>query len=590
MHESFTTIKDNLLGVLIPTQSNLVATHTGHEYLLNIVALLTAAVLVVMLFRYFRLSPVLGYLVAGAAIGEHGLNYINSKEVEFIAEFGIVFLLFIIGVELTIEKLMAMKLHVFGFGTLQTLLTGIVIGSLAYCFEGINANTAIVIGGIFALSSTAIVMSVIITSGRKATQVGRLSIAVLLLQDLAVVPLILIISLMVNTPENVEIIIISTIFKALIGVLCIFFIGKIILRPLFQLIVSTNNDELFVATTLLIVLGTSLVTEYIGLSMALGAFIAGLLVAETQYSYQVEETISPFKGLFMGLFFMSVGMRIDLEFVASNLSNIMTMSLILIIIKAGIIIFLCRIFGFSKGASIQSGLLLAQGSEFAFIMIAIAQEASLIPHSTTQILMLVVTTTMALTPLMSNLGIKLSNKINSSHSSQNDSTASQFKDLTDHVIICGYGKVGKIVSYILSEHNIHYLCIDYDKIVVNNAYDAGVPIYNRDATKLENLSALNLETASCMVITVSNKSVVRKIIQSLGHLSGLSVIVSNEEYYSDLEQDNVDFVHEKYETGIKISSNLMQYLSVCEDEIANMKKKYRANNYHCMHKIVNKRT
>lgn len=277
----------------------------------EILVLLITAVFVVAIFKRLNLSPVLGYLVAGLAIGPFGAGVIkDSQSTQYIAEFGIVFLLFYIGLELTLERLAAMKKYVLGFGSLQLLLTGFIVGFAAHKM-GMTAGAAIIIGGGLALSSTAIVLQVLMERGEQATQVGRLSLAVLIAQDLAVVPLLVLVTLLSKDDVQIGAVVFDALLKAAVATVAIIAIGRLLLRPVFHAIGSLKSRELFAATTLFIVLGAAYLTEHFGLSLALGAFLAGLMVAETEYCHQVEADILPFKSLLLGLFFMTVGMQID---------------------------------------------------------------------------------------------------------------------------------------------------------------------------------------------------------------------------------------------------------------------------------------
>ncbi|MCH2038980.1 MAG: cation:proton antiporter, partial [Rickettsiales bacterium] len=473
------------------------------SYLFNIVALLFTAVFVVVIFRQFRLSPVLGYLVAGAAIGENGLDYIHSTDVALLAEFGVVFLLFMIGIELTIERLMSMRNHVFGFGGLQVLLTGLFIYYIARLF-GMDVNSSIIIGGAFALSSTAMVMGILTEKGIQSNQVGRLSISVLLMQDFAVVPLLILVPLLNSSHESSLMSVLgSSMLEACVGMVIIFFIGRMIIRPIFKLIVATKNEELFIATTLLLVLGASYATHAFNLSLALGAFIAGLLVAETQYNLQVEESIKPFKSLLLGLFFMSVGMTINLTFIGEKLMIILLLSLCLIIVKAAIIMMLCKLFKFTLGAAIQSGLLLSQGSEFAFVLFTLSQQEGVLNTETSQILLMIVTTTMAVTPLLVQLGTKLADKVDNKEINITQSS-SEFSDMERFVIICGFGRVGKMVSRLFSEHRLNYIVMDINAQTVLQGKKAGYPIFRGDAGRSHTLKEIELDRAEAVIVTIPN--------------------------------------------------------------------------------------
>jgi len=325
------------------------------EHFLAIVLLiLTTAVVIVATFKKFKLSPVLGYFVAGGLIGEHGLNYVTSLQTEVLGEIGVIFLLFAIGLELTFERLKSMRRYVFGFGSLQVIISAVAIG-MAAVLLGEGLSSAVIIGGGLALSSTAIVLQVIAESREQSTQVGRLSLAVLLMQDFAVVPLLVIVPILSGEQVGIVKPLGEAFLKAVLVLVFIFVIGRIFLRPLFNMISSSNtaeSNEIFIAATILIALGTAWMTDYMGLSLALGAFAAGLLVAETEFQVQAEESIAPFKGLFLGLFFMSVGMSIDLGLVWEHIGLVSTLSIGLILVKSAIIIGLCLLFKFSIGNSI----------------------------------------------------------------------------------------------------------------------------------------------------------------------------------------------------------------------------------------------
>jgi CPA2 family monovalent cation:H+ antiporter-2 len=547
----------------------------------NVVVILAAAVFVVALFKRLNLSPVLGYLVAGAAIGEFGLGYIHSENVHVLAEFGIVFLLFSIGIELTLERLLAMRRHVFGFGSLQVLITAAVIGCIAYQFNH-DMPTAIVIGGGLALSSTAIVLRVLAESGRSASQVGRLSLAVLLLQDFAVVPLLVFVPLLAADQENITLLVMTAMGRGIVAMLIIFFAGRIVLRPLFNLIIGTKSDELFIATTLFILLGTSLATEYLGLSLALGAFIAGLLVAETQYHLQVEESIRPFKGILMGLFFMSVGMTIDLRSVWENLSTILILTMALMLIKALIIAGLCKLFRFGVGASLHAGLLLAQGGEFAFILFSMANSQGLLNDNTAQILLLVVTVSMALTPLLSMLGIRLAERFDLPDIDP-EKARRQTRDLGRHVLICGMGRVGKMVAQMLAYLKLNYVMLDINADLVKQCRGEGLPAFRGDATRFEVLERIGIERASAIIITIDNEVTTERILkiirEKLPHIP-ITVRAKDLKRAKRLVQAGATaIVPETYETGLQLGGALLRSMGLGEQEIARIKNQFRAGNY-----------
>ena len=317
----------------------------GNNVLVIVITLIAAAVFVVAIFKKLKLSPVLGYLVAGAVIGDHGLKVVTYNQTSFLGELGVVFLLFAIGLELSIERLKAMRRYVFGLGSLQVLITGLVIAAAVVLTTG-DTNSAIIISGGLALSSTAIVMQVINETKSQSMQVGRVALAILLLQYFIVVPLLVIVPLLGSGGESVEslpYVLGQSLLKAVFALGIIFVIGRVLLRPLFSFITPDHSEssELPIAVTLLVVLAASWSTEHFGLSLALGAFVSGVLVAETDFRIKAEESIYPFKSLLLGLFFMSVGMKIDVMEMYNQLTNIITFSIALIVLKALIISALC---------------------------------------------------------------------------------------------------------------------------------------------------------------------------------------------------------------------------------------------------------
>ena len=464
---------------------------SGLGILPSILILIATAICVVMLFKSFKLSPVLGYLVAGGIIGDYGLNIVTSDQVHFLAEFGVVFLLFAIGLELSFERLRSMRKYVFGLGSLQVIFSALVIGAITFYFTQ-SVNAAFIIGCGLALSSTAIVLQVIEEQGKQNTQLGRISLAVLLLQDFTVVPLLVIIPILSGENETSSIIyaVLMSFTKAVAVLLVIFTCGRLFLRPIFNFISSDNvhvNNEIFIAATLLICLSAAWGTEHLGLSLALGAFMAGILVAETEFRVAAEESIYPFKGLLLGLFFISVGMKINIKEMYRELWVILTLSFSLIVIKSLIIAALCRFFAFSRGVSLSAGLLLSQGGEFAFILFNLAMANGIIPNALGRILLLVVTCTMALTPLLALLGNKLAEKFDFKTVKPLDSLAASTVDLTNHVIIAGFNESGLMAARLLEYESIGYIILDADEDAVKRAADMGLPAFLGDVSQLTTL-------------------------------------------------------------------------------------------------------
>ncbi|MCC2646526.1 MAG: kefB [Rickettsiaceae bacterium] len=556
------------------------------QFLPSVVILLATSVFVVAIFRRLNLSPVLGYFVAGAAIGDHGFKIISHTETEVFGEFGIVFLLFAIGLELSFERLKAMRKYVFGFGSLQVIITSIIVAGVVELIYN-NSNAAIIIGGGLALSSTAIVLQVIAEARSQSTQVGRISLAVLLLQDFAVVPLLVIVPLLSGDKSSIPHALGIAFVKAVLALIGIFVIGRVLLRPLYNLITSDNtvkSNELFIASTILIALAAAWGTEYMGLSLALGAFVAGTLVAETEFQLQAEESISPFKGLLLGLFFMTVGMTIDVIDIYNELGRILALSFLLILVKSSIIIGLCILFGFNRATAIHTGLLLSQGGEFAFILFNLGINNGIIDPNAGKILLLVVTFTMALTPLLSKIGEKLAALLEEKkEKSPLHYIEVGTRDVTNHVVIAGFGRVGKMVARVLEAENIHYIIIDINDEYVKEERSNGYPIFRGDISHVETLKAAGLDRALSVILAINNEVTMKKALKVISaHFPEVAIVARAQDLNnaSDLyELGATIIVPEVYETGLQLGGAVLKSVGISEYEISRIKNQLRSGNY-----------
>ncbi|KAJ1273528.1 hypothetical protein BS78_06G287900 [Paspalum vaginatum] len=479
--------------------------------LFDLLYLLLASVIFVPLFQKIPGgSPVLGYLAAGVLIGPYGLSIIrNVHETKAIAEFGVVFLLFNIGLELSVERLSSMKKYVFGLGSAQVLATTAAVGVIAHRFAALPGPAAIVIGSGLALSSTAVVLQVLQERGESTSRHGRATFSVLLFQDLAVVVLLILIPLIspnsskggVGFQAIAEAMGMAAV-KAIAAITAIIAGGRLFLRPIYKQIAENRNAEIFSANTLLVIFGTSLLTARAGLSMALGAFLAGLLLAETEFSLQVESDIAPYRGLLLGLFFMTVGMSIDPKLLLSNFPSISVILGLLIIGKTLLVTFVGRLFGVSTIAAIRVGLMLAPGGEFAFVAFGEAVNQGLLSPQLSSLLFLVVGISMALTPWLAAGGQFLASKFEQHDVRSLLPAESETDDLQDHIIILGFGRVGQIIAQLLSERLIPFVALDVrsDRVAVGRALD--LPVYFGDAGSREVLHKVGAERACAAAITL----------------------------------------------------------------------------------------
>lgn len=554
------------------------------HHLPSILILLITSVFIVVCMNKLKLSPVLGYLIAGTLIGKYGLDLIQDYEyMEMLGEFGVVFLLFVIGLELTFERLVKMRWHVFGFGGAQLCLTTYVLTLILHQIIKTDYIISATIAGALALSSTAIVMQVLSESKRQSTHVGRLSLAVLLMQDLAVVPLLTILPLLSHNTENLLSSIGIAIVKAIAAIISITIAGRLFLRPFFSVIASVKRDDIFVTTALLIVLGSAWVTSKLGLSTAMGAFIAGLLIAETEYKNRIEDSIMPFQGLFLALFFLTVGMSIDIKFIIENASQIAILSTMILIIKFLIICSICKLFRFSWGAAIHSGLLLSQVGEFAFILFNLIIEYKILNRDTTQLLFMVAAFTMAVTPLLAIIGSKIEDIIGLKQEKDSNQEFQGISDLNNHVIIAGFGRVGRVVAYMLAQEQIDYVAVDSNAVLVKKAKLDGFPLYHGDLTQLDTLKAVGIKRAIAVVLSMSDKTDINKATKVIAkEYKNLQIIVRVEDYRHAKGAKKLGAsatVPTTIETGLQLGGSVLKQLRFPEHEILNIKEKIRKNDY-----------
>lgn len=553
-------------------------------HLPEIVILLSAAVVIVALFRLLRISPLLGYLAAGMLIGPYGVGIIEHVEAtSTFAEFGVLFLLFLIGLELSIDRLRMMRRHVFGFGTAQLIVTALILSAMLNAY-GIKPEIILLLGSALALSSTAVVLEVLQEQGERSSQVGRLSLAVLILQDLAVIPLLVIVPYLGSPVSEIGNELFGTGIKALGALILIFILGRLFLRPAFRFIASLESNELFSATALLVVLGTSTATYAAGLSAAMGAFMAGLLIAETEFRHQVEADILPFKGLLMGLFFMTVGMSLDLRLFEEEMGFVLGASAALMASKAVIIILLCRAFGFGLGASIQAGLVLAQGGEFAFVLFKLADAEGAMPTADAQLWMVVVTITMALTPPVAFLGKWIARRIGQQTVRRmTSSIAEETLDIKNHVVICGFGRVGHTIARLLEAENIRYIALDVNAGAVAAERLRGQPVYYGDGSRSHVLKAIGIERASAVIITHSDIRTSRQTILSVREFTRDIPVIArakNIEQVQRLESAGANMaVAEMFETSLQLGGALLRTMDIGDHEVSRIIEVFRAEDY-----------
>lgn len=458
------------------------------------------SVLSILLLQRLRLSPVLGYLVTGLILGPTGFGLVtDAAPIQVVAELGVVFLLFLIGLELSVERLRAMRRWVFGLGLAQFTLTGALIAGAAVLLD-LDPAMAILLGGGLALSSTAVVVQLLIERGELASPAGRTTFAVLLFQDLAVVPLLLYASVLAGPPDqSIPLALALAVGKAVLAVLLVLVVGRFTIAPLLAMVAATRSSELFTATALLIVLGTGWATGLGGLSMALGAFLAGLVLAGTDFRHQAETDMQPFKGLLLGLFFLSVGLGIDAKAILAHLEVILAGVMLLVLGKALIAAGLARLFGAPWPVAIRAGLLLGEVGEFAFVVIATARGNGLLESSLVQSLVAMVGLSIALTPFLPALADRLVRRLG-----LQEPLTDMAKPGQPHVIIAGFGRVGQTVAALMARQQVPVVAIDLNPDLVREKRRDGLPVHYGDTARHELLKQLGADHAMAAIVTLDD--------------------------------------------------------------------------------------
>lgn len=549
------------------------------HYLQDILIFLGAAILVVTLMRRVLKSPVLGYLLAGLLIGPYGLGFIQEvTETQRIAEFGVVFLLFTIGLELSWERLVSLRRYVFGLGTAQVFLTCVSIALILYWGFHFELDTAILIGTGLSLSSTAVVVQILNEKGDMAARYGRASFSILLLQDLAVVLFLVLVNFLSKeegefTTRVILVTLGLSVVKGIVALVAIGFLGRVLLRPVYRLVAATKNPELFVAMTLLLVLVTGYATEQVGLSMEMGAFLAGLLLAETEYRHQVEADIQPFRGILLGLFFMSVGMGIDLHLLSNKFWLISGLVTALILGKSLILLLLCKAFKLWWSTALRISLLLSAGGEFAFVLFAPAAVSNLLSANMVHILYLVVAISMALTPLLSFLGKFLSKYVDTSEPSTGSTRAQEeTRELKSHVVIIGFGRIGQIIGKLLSEQLVPYVGIDMSMTRVSEGRKQGLPVFFGDARRADIFHAVGIERAKAVVLTIDQPGTVsRAVITLKRNFPNIPIFVRarDVDHAQKLEKAGaIVIVPEMLEPSLQLGTAILMNIGISKEQIS----------------------
>ena len=497
-------------------------------YLRETLLFLALAGIFIPLLQRLKVNQVLGFLAVGALFGPFGFglwagdftwltyfSFVRAEQVSGLAELGVMFLMFMIGLELSTERLWALRRWVFGAGVGQVAVSACLIGGVAYYF-GLSLEASIVLGLVLSLSSTAVVMQLLTDQRSLQTPAGQAGFSILMFQDLMVVPLFILIDVFASGhSEELAYLLSFAAVKSAGAILLIYLLGRRVIRPLFQFFVKKHQPDVFMALTLLSTLGIAGLTYLAGLSMALGALLAGLLLAETEFRHEVEVTIEPFKGLLMGLFFMSVGMQIDVREIIRSPVWIPLAVLSLFAVKTLVTGVIFRFGGFHWGRAVESGVLLGQGGEFAFIVAAYALGKKLIAPEVAQFVMLVVGLSLFATPALARAARGFGSWWDRRHHHQLADLATGAAPPAGTVIIAGFGRVGQLLAKVLTEQDISYVAVENDARLVTTLHPRGFPVYFGDASRAELLQKVNADRAAAVVLTMDHAASVLHAVKSI---------------------------------------------------------------------------
>ncbi|MEX1199440.1 MAG: monovalent cation:proton antiporter-2 (CPA2) family protein [Methylophaga sp.] len=554
------------------------------QYLIDILMLLLATVVIIPIFHKIRLGAILGYLAAGILLGPWGLGVITEVEdVRHLAEFGVIFLLFILGIELRPDKLWEMRKLVFGLGLGQLLITAGLIYAIALSFD-LSPKTAVIIGFGLALSSTAFCLQLLAERGGISTLMGRMSVSVLLLQDIAVVPLLAMVSYFAGGGADVTEPGMHMLYPFLM-IVALLLAGRYLLNPVLGRIVASGDPEVFMAVAVLLVLGVAWMTQWVGLSMAMGAFLAGIMLAESHYRHQIEADILPFRGILLGLFFMTVGMEINFGLLWEEFTLIIGLTVGLMLLKGLVVYMLARLSGAKNDVSLQTATLLSQSGEFGFVLFGVAASSDVLDQNVSHILTLVIALTMALTPFaVRSMNMLLLRFADTRRDAEHDHEQPEFiNDAQQHVILAGFGRVGARIAALLTVAGVNYVGLDMREARVNDARSQGFPVYFGDASKVKVLRAAGADRASMIVVALDNPAQVDQLVaqvrQTYPDMPIHTRAVDRKHCAELVVQGATTVVSETLETSLRLTEEVLLGSGVSEAEVKSVIDAFREDYY-----------
>ncbi len=555
-----------------------------NEGLNQTVVLLGAAVLIVPVFQFLRLGSVLGFLAAGMLIGPGGLGLVTDvEEISGLAELGVVFLLFIIGIELKPARLWLMRRQVFGMGSLQVVATGLVL-TLALVASGLQPPVAVLLGLGLALSSTAFVLQILTERQELGTTHGRAAFAILLLQDLAVVPLLAMVPLLANPESSLGGDVGQALAESIGSVVLVILVGRYLLRPALHRVALHGSQEIFLATGLLLVLGTAVLIEHAGMSMAMGAFLAGLLIADSEFRHQIMADILPFRAILLGLFFMSVGMMVNLGVMVEAPGRIVLLLLALIAIKATVLWAVARLFNVTSLASRRLALLLAQSGEFGFVLFGTALHAGLFGSRLYQEAILVVALSMVITPLLAIRFPKRKDEDMIGEIEEVDPTLRHVElEETPKVIIAGFGRMGQRIASLMRDAGVSYVAIEMRSKLVEWGREKGFAVFYGNAKQSEVLESAGVADADLIVVAVDNPDVVEQLVSEIRRLHPQLPIFARGHSHSRCKQLLVQgasgVASENLEASLQLARFALKAAGVDEMQAELLLEEYREHYY-----------
>ena len=561
-----------------------------HDALEVTLILLASAVAVVAVFRQLSLPAILGYLLVGALVGPHALGFVaDTEDQRYIAEFGVVFLMFSVGLEFSLPQLTSMRRTVFGFGLAQVTIVA-ALGLAGAMLVGESWRTGLVVGGVIAMSSTAIISRMLSEKMQLHSAHGRQIMGVLLFQDLAVIPLLVLIPALALSGPAIAGAIAVALAKAAVVLAIVLFLGQRLMRPLFNLVARQKSSELFMLFMLLVTLGLAWVTEISGLSLALGAFLAGMLISETEYRYQVEDYIKPFRDVLLGLFFVTIGMLLDMRALAEHFVAVALLFVLLLLVKFAVIFALGRLFGNEKPTALRTALALAPAGEFGFVLLALAKRQQALGETTLQVVLAATLLSMLAAPFvlahMERLVLHLVASEWTERAVQLHSLAVKAMATKGHVIVCGYGRSGQALAHFLEREKVPVIALDSDPERVRQAAAAGDSVVYGDASRREVLVAAALSRATAVVVSFANTSKALAIIAHVRELRPELPVIVRTFDDSDVgrlkEAGAAEIVAEVVEGSLMLATQTMMQLGVPVNRVLSTLREVRRERYQLM--------